>query len=133
MKILQINLSDHAITGGAGISMYRLHSGMIKNGFESKILCLFKQLGTSETIKLERSLPTRIIESILMKLEFELGLNEVSRVFTTLDMKKDLAYCEADVITLHCIHDKFISYLSFPDITKEKPIVYYMHDTADFR
>ncbi|KOP27357.1 glycosyl transferase [Hapalosiphon sp. MRB220] len=132
MKILQINLSDYTITGGVGISMYQLHSAMIKSGFDSKILCLFKQLGGSEIIKLERSLSTKIIESILMKVEFELGLNEFSRVFTTLDLKKNSAYREADVITLHCVHDKFISYLSFPDITKEKPIVYYMHDMWAF-
>ncbi len=131
MKFLQINLSDYSYTGGTGIAMNRLHNGIQKKGFDSKVLCIHKELEDSHTIKLQRSNVVRALESLLLKCEVELGLNDISRVITAMNLKNHPAYQEADVITLHCIHDKFISYLLLPWIT-QKPTVFYLHDMWSF-
>ncbi|MBW4506332.1 MAG: glycosyltransferase family 4 protein [Scytonematopsis contorta HA4267-MV1] len=131
MRILQMNLSDYALTGGTGIAMHRLHNALNKVGVASKIYCSRKELGTSDTVMQKRSYQVRVLEGLLRRLEIQVGLNDVCRVISSLNIQKTPFYQEADVINLHCIHDEFISYLTLPWLSK-KPTVFYLHDMWSF-
>jgi glycosyltransferase involved in cell wall biosynthesis len=132
MKVLHLNLSDYSASGGTGIAAHRLHTGLKKAGHQSKILCLIKQLEDEEdTVYLDRSPLTKGIERALTFLEPELGLKDSARFITTANLRNHPLYKEADVITLHCIHEGFLSYLALPWLT-EKPTVFNMHDMWAF-
>jgi glycosyltransferase involved in cell wall biosynthesis len=131
MKVLQLNLSDYAITGGTGITMHRLHTGIKRKGIESKIFCARNQFSSTDIVVQKRSYPVRAAEGILRKLEVKLGLNDISRVTSSLNIRKHEAYQTADVINLHCLHDEFISYLALPWLTK-KPTILTVHDMWPF-
>jgi glycosyltransferase involved in cell wall biosynthesis len=131
VKILHLNLSDYAATGGTGISVHRLHTALRRAGHQSKILCLVKQFQEEDSIYLDRSLPTKAIERLLQKLENPLALKESSRILSAINLRAHPLYQEADVITLHCIHESFLSYLGLPWLT-QKPTIYYIHDMWAF-
>jgi glycosyltransferase involved in cell wall biosynthesis len=131
VKILHLNLSDYSASGGTGIGAHRLHTALRRAGHPSKILCQVKQFQEEDSIYLERSLPTKAIERLLQKLESPLALKESSRVLSAINLPKHPLYQEADVITLHCIHENFLSYLGLPWLT-QKPTIYYIHDMWAF-
>jgi glycosyltransferase involved in cell wall biosynthesis len=131
MKVLHLNLSDYSASGGTGIAAHRLHRGLIEAGHQSKMLCLIKQLPEAETVYFDRSPLTKGIERALTFLEPELGLRDSARFITTVNLRNHPLYQEADVITLHCIHESFLSYLGLPWLT-EKPTVFNMHDMWAF-
>jgi glycosyltransferase involved in cell wall biosynthesis len=131
MKVLHLNLSDYSASGGTGIAAHRLHTGLIEAGHQSKMLCLIKQIPGADTVYLDRSSLTKGIERALSFLEPELGLRDSARFITTANLRKHPLYKEADVITLHCIHEGFLSYLGLPWLT-EKPTVFNMHDMWAF-
>lgn len=131
MNVLQINLSDYTATGGTGIAMQRLHNGLKPAGHQSKIFSLILESGDPEVIYYERSLPTKILEKVLLTLGNELGLYNASRIISTLNFCNSLFYKEADVINMHCIHGAFISYLGLPWLTK-KATIFTLHDMWAF-
>jgi glycosyltransferase involved in cell wall biosynthesis len=131
MKILHLNISDYSASGGTGIAMHRLHTALRSAGHDSKILCMVKQFQEPESIYLNRSLPTKAIERLLHAAETPLALKDSSRILTAINLRNHPLYQEADVITLHCIHDNFLSYLGLPWLT-QKPTVYYIHDMWAF-
>jgi glycosyltransferase involved in cell wall biosynthesis len=131
MKVLHLNLSDYSASGGTGIAAHRLHIGLKQAGHQSKILCLIKQLPEEDTVYFDRSPLTKGIERALTFLEPELGLKDSARFITTANLRNHPLYKEADVITLHCIHEGFLSYLGLPWLT-EKPTVFNMHDMWAF-
>jgi glycosyltransferase involved in cell wall biosynthesis len=131
VKILHLNLSDYSATGGTGIGMHRLHTALKRAGHQSKILCLVKQFQEEDSIYLDRSLLIKGIERLLQKAERPWALPESSRVLSALSLKNHPLYQEADVITLHCIHENFLSYLGLPWLT-QKPTIYYIHDMWAF-
>lgn len=131
MNVLHINLSDYSITGGTGITMHRLHTGMRNHGVESNIFCAQKQTFSTDVYQQKRSYTVKVLEGILRKVEIELGLNEISRFISSLNITKTEAYKKADILNFHCIHDDFISYLALPWLTK-KPSVFTIHDMWSF-
>ncbi|MCU0567967.1 MAG: glycosyltransferase [Oculatellaceae cyanobacterium Prado106] len=132
MKILHVNLSDFSANGGTGIGMHRLHTALNRRTHhQSKILCLIKQLSSPDTVYWDRSWATKIIERGLYPIAEELGLRESSRILTGLNFKNHPLYQEADVISLHCIHENLVSYLALPWITA-KPTVLHVHDMWSF-
>ncbi|MBW4510117.1 MAG: glycosyltransferase [Scytonematopsis contorta HA4267-MV1] len=131
MQVLQLNLSDYSLTGGTGITMHRLHAGINKKGIESKIFCARNQSSDNSIAVQKRCYTVRAVEAVLRKLEVEFGLNDISRVISSLNIRKHEAYRTTDIINLHCIHDEFISYLALPWLTK-KPTVFTIHDMWAF-
>jgi glycosyltransferase involved in cell wall biosynthesis len=131
VKILHLNISDYSVSGGTGIATHRLHTALQGAGHDSKILCMVKQFQEPESIYLDRSLPTKAIERLLHTAETPLALKDSSRILTAIHLKNHPLYQAADVITLHCIHENFLSYLGLPWLT-QKPTVYYIHDMWAF-
>jgi glycosyltransferase involved in cell wall biosynthesis len=111
--------------------MYRLHQGLIRSGHSSKILCLIKQFQDDDTVYFDRSLPTKAIERLLQRAEKPLALRDSARILSTINLCHHPLYQDADVIALHCIHERFLSYLGLPWLT-QKPTVFYIHDMWAF-
>ena len=127
MRILHIHTSDYTGGGGGAIAMYRLHLGLKKAGFNSKILCATKTLESSDSIAiphLSRS------ELLLRKVTSRLGLNGIHCI-SSFKIKETKAYLDADVLNLHSFRARF-SYLALPALTENKPAVFTLHDIWPF-
>ena len=127
MRILHIHTSDYTGGGGGAIAMYRLHLGLKKAGFNSKILCATKTLESSDSIAiphLSRS------ELLLRKVTSRLGLNGIHCI-SSFKIKETKAYLDADVLNIHSFRSRF-SYLALPALTENKPAVFTLHDIWPF-
>jgi glycosyltransferase involved in cell wall biosynthesis len=109
--------------GGGAIAMYRLHLGLKRAGFDSKILCATKTLETSDSIAIPR---LSKLESLLGKVTSRLGLSDIHCI-GSFKIKDNKAYSDADVLNLHSFRARF-SYLALPSLTKNKPTVFTLHD-----
>jgi glycosyltransferase involved in cell wall biosynthesis len=127
MRILQIHKHDYPSSGGA-IVMLRLHHGLKKAGFDSKILSAVKKLETDDSIAIPRS---RRLESRLKKVTSRLGLDDVHCV-SSFKIRENGAYLDADILHIHGIHGGFFSYLALPSLTESKPAVFTLHDMWAF-
>ena len=132
MRVLQLNLSDYHLNGGTGIAMHRLHVALQKAGVESKILCKLKTLDNSQNIvQISSSRTLQKIENQTRRITSKLGLNDVHAI-SSLNIKNNKVYLDADILNLHCIHEGFFSYLSLPLLTASKPAVFTFHDMWAF-
>ena len=113
--------------GGGAIAMYRLHLGLKRAGFDSKILCATKTLETSDSIAIPR---LSKLESLLGKVTSRLGLGDIHCI-GSFKIKDNKAYSDADVLNLHSFRTCF-SYLALPSLTKNKPTVFTLHDMWPF-
>lgn len=128
MHILHINLSDHHWTGGTGIAMHRLHSGLRQAGHQSEIMA--RVIGDPQTGAqvIPRSRALRIFEGGARKVISPLtGLNDLLGI-SSFNIKQSEVYQQADVVTFHCLHEDYFSYLALPGLTRDKPAVYVFHD-----
>jgi glycosyltransferase involved in cell wall biosynthesis len=124
MKILHIWKTDYLGGGGGGIAMQRLHSGLRKEGADSRILCVRKSTDSA----LVTLIPKRArIESWLKKFSSRMGLNDIHCI-SSFRIKHLPEYQDADIIHFHGIHSGFFSYLALPGLTKHKPGVLTLHD-----
>jgi glycosyltransferase involved in cell wall biosynthesis len=127
MRILFVQISDHLRGGGGSIAMYRLHLGLKKAGFDSKILCGIKTLDSSDSVagpRLSR------LERNLGKVTSGLGLNDIHRI-SSFKIPKSKSYLEADIINFHGFR-KYFNYLALPALTKNKPGVFTLQDIWPF-
>jgi len=127
LNVLHINQSDIAC-GGACIAAYRLHKGLLENGNNSRIL-VGKATVQDERIA-EISLKPKI-EKLLFQVTFRAGLNFVNLV-SSFDLPNHPFYQSADIITFHNLHNGYFNYLAMPDLTKNKPAIWYLHDMWSF-
>jgi glycosyltransferase involved in cell wall biosynthesis len=124
MKILHIWKTDYLGGGGGGIAMQRLHSGLRKEGVDSRILCVHKSTESS----LVTLIPRRPrIEAWLKKISSRMGLNDIHCI-SSFRVKNLPEYQNTDIIHFHGIHSGFFSYLALPKLTKNKPGVFTLHD-----
>ncbi|MCU0567966.1 MAG: glycosyltransferase [Oculatellaceae cyanobacterium Prado106] len=131
MKILHLNLSDYAASGGTGIAAYRLHAGLKRAGHQSKMLCLIKETSDPDVYYWDRSAATKGIERAFTVVEKQLGFRDNARILTTMNLKNHPLFEEADVVTMHCIHEQLMSYIGLPNLG-DKPLVFYTHDMWSF-
>jgi len=124
MRILHIWKSDYHRGGGGAIMMHRLHSHLREAGVESKILCANKTSESSHVTVIPRR---RKLESRLGKVTSRLGLNDIQCV-SSFGITKIPAYLDSDILHIHGIHSGFFSYLALPNLTKNKPAVFTLHD-----
>ena len=123
MRILLVHMSDHTGGGGGAIAMYRLHVGLKRAGFDSKILCATKTLGSPDTVAIPG---LSRWEVLLGKLTSRLGLNDI-HCTSSFKIPKHRAYLEADIVNFHGFRRRF-SYLALPALTKDKPGVFTLQD-----
>jgi glycosyltransferase involved in cell wall biosynthesis len=138
MRVLHLSTSD--IGGGAARAAFRLHTGLLRLGVDSRMLVLKRQSGESSVTKLNFAgdLPTRIRRSIHSKKihrdfatyrptlppGYELFSDDRSE--TAFDLNRQLPPC--DILNLHWVaglidHENF-----FPQLPKNLPLVWRLAD-----
>ena len=128
MKILQINFSDFANGGGGAIAMYRLYLGLRKANIDCKILSGVKTLEILDSQSIVRSSK---LEYLIKLLTSRLGLNDIHCV-SSFRISKNNFYINSDILNFHVIHSGFFSYLALPELTKNKPAIFTLHDMWSF-
>lgn len=128
MKILQINFSDFANGGGGAIAMYRLYLGLRKANIDCKILSGVKTLEILDSQSIVRSSK---LEYLIKLLTSQLGLNDIHSVSSFGILQNNL-YTNSDILNFHVIHSGFFSYLALPELTKNKPAIFTLHDMWSF-
>lgn len=107
--------------------MYRLHQGLRRAGFDSKILCAIKTLDSPDSVAIPR--PSRF-ERLLGKFTSRLGLGSVHCI-SSFHITKNEAYLEADILNFHGFRSDF-NYLALPALTRDKPGVFTLQDIWPF-
>ena len=132
MNILHISTAD--LRHGAGISAFRLHQSLHKQGISSRMLVAEKTSHDPDVKALEpaeQNLYTTTIRNI--KNVIELGINTCGPQNTFSFFTKELAQHpwiqEADLIHCHNIHWPFKNFpLKFLNIGRHKALVWTLHD-----
>lgn len=128
MRVLQVHISDYYLGGGGGIVMYRIHLGLRKAGIDSRIMCGRKTIKSPNITEIPR-MPR--LERLLRKVTSKLGLNDIHLV-GSLKIRQQEAYANADILHVHGMHSRTLSYLALPSLAKSKPAVFTLHDMWPF-
>jgi glycosyltransferase involved in cell wall biosynthesis len=127
LNVLHLNQSD--LAGGAAIAAYRLHHGLRRAGVDSRLLVPEAVLPEETTTVLA---PMSLAERILLKLTFKFAPNNTN-LLRSWKILKTPAYRQADVVHLHNLHTGlYFNYLTLPRLTREKPVVFTLHDMWAF-
>lgn len=128
MKVLQINYSDYGRGGGASIAMHRLYTGLKNSGIDCKILSSIKTLDSPDSSKI---ITSHRLENVLKQITSNTGLNDIYHV-SFFKIKNHNFYQQADILNCHIIHSGYFNYLAIPFLTKNKPMVFTLHDMWSF-
>jgi glycosyltransferase involved in cell wall biosynthesis len=128
MNILHINQSD--TVGGAGISGYRLHQGLLAQGINSRLLVGETKTDSDQVVSIPRK---RGLEKQLFQVSSRLGFNYLNHI-STFRIPQHPFYQSADVLNFHNLHSHsgHFSYLGIPLLTEGKPAVFTLHDMWSF-
>src|SRR5262245_15828414 len=97
MKVLMVN-DGHQ--GGSNVAMNRLHYCLKQVVIQSKILNRVNILNSPDVTIIPRSRPIRKLESVLRRITWRAGLNDL-HCLGTFRIKKMTEYLEADVFNFH--------------------------------
>lgn len=131
MKVLHLNTTEYLASGGTGIAMTRLSSGLRTAGIDSRILTKLSELDSPYTSVLAKSKTNGMLENGIEKITWRLGLNNL-HVLNSSTIQNDYFFVNANLLNLHCIHSQFLNYLALPELTKYKPAVFTLHDMWAF-
>lgn len=134
MKILHLNFYD--IEGGAATAMYRLHTLLIKNDINSKVLVFSKKTNNSEIIE-----TANIFEKFKNKFKRKLSFNltKFQKIYSksthslnifNSGLLKNIKKINPDILHLHWINNEFISIKEISKI--DIPIVWTFYDMWPF-
>lgn len=107
---------------GAQVQMKRLCNGFKNRGVNARILCRER---TSHDSVLMPYRPRA--ERWLQKVTKRLGLNDV-HLISSAGVASLPEFQEADLLDIHCFHSGTFSYLSLPNLTRNKAVVFTFHD-----
>jgi glycosyltransferase involved in cell wall biosynthesis len=118
--------------GGAGgaVACRRLHSGLRKIGFDSKILCVDGSDAEQEMHAIKASRMERKIISLRKRLMTHLGISG-NHGFKAETIMANEVFKNCDVVNIHRYFEVF-SYLSIPTLSNAKPIVLTIQDMWPF-
>lgn len=71
------------------------------------------------------------LDTKLYRFTKKLGFNYI-HLLSSFKISKHPFYKEADIINFHNLHTGYFNYLAIPKLTKEKPMVYTLHDMWSF-
>jgi glycosyltransferase involved in cell wall biosynthesis len=128
MRVLLVN-DGHQ--GGSIVAMNRLHGGLKEAGINSKILNRVNLFKSADVIDIPQPRGLWRAESLLRKLTWRLGLNDI-HCLNTFWINKMNVYLDADILNLHTIHGGFFNYLALPRLTANKPAIFSLHDMWSF-
>jgi glycosyltransferase involved in cell wall biosynthesis len=133
VRIVHISTEDHS--GGASIAAFRLHSAMLKNGIDSKMLVKTKTLSSDKNILcINQSITFRFKRKFAYKV---LGKNTkhdtkkgiFSFPFVGIDVSMHPSLQLADIIFLHWINRDFLRVTDIKKILMlNKPVFWVLHD-----
>ncbi len=126
MKVLHINQSD--ISGGAGIAGYRLHQGLLDRGIDSRLLVGNAQTKSDRVATVDRKYR---LENQFFRFSRYLGLNYLNLI-SSFNIPKHKFYQEAEILNFHNLHTGYFNYLTIPNLTKNKPAIFTLHDMWSF-
>ena len=126
MNVLHINQSD--LVGGAAIAAYRLHQGLLEQNVDSHLLVGIVKTSSDRIQAVTRKYR---IENLLFPLTSRLGFSYIN-IISSFDIPKHLFYQNADIINFHNLHTGYFNYLAIPNLTKNKPGVFTLHDMWSF-
>lgn len=133
MNIIHISTNDFT-GGGAGKAAFRLHSAMLKQGINSKMLVLNKQtkndsvipLGTSVMIRVRMIINIIIDRLILFRYHPYASFSVASSGF---HLRKHKLLKDADIIYIHWINHGFLSIKEVAEIFRlGRPVFWFFHD-----
>jgi glycosyltransferase involved in cell wall biosynthesis len=140
IKVLHINTLGE---GGAANSALRLHLGLLEEGVDSVMMCLYKPKNKVQNTTVYEISKLNKINEILFKLKKRLNgerklereiSNDFTEVFTLPksyhDIRRTREYKLANIINLHWISG-FLNYETFFKYNR-KPIVWTFHDMNPF-
>ena len=126
INVLHINGSD--IEGGAAIAGYRLHQGLLDKNIDSKLLVSKAKTHDNRV----QVIPYRRIQSnLLLPFTHRLGY-QFLQFIGTFDIPKHSFYQNANILNFHNLHSGRFSYFALPELTKNKPAVWTLHDMWAF-
>ena len=126
LNVLHINQSD--ISGGAAISAYRLHCGLLGQGIDSRMLAGVVKTSSPHV---STTPPISLIEKQLSFLTRSIGLN-YTHLISSWKILRHPFYQEADILNFHNLHTDYFNYLAIPALTKQRPSVLTLHDMWSF-
>lgn len=126
MKVLHLNFSD--LTGGAAIASYRLHQGLLAQNIDSKMLVELQKSSSSRVDTIPRK---RNSENLISRFAWRLGLNNLNLI-STFNIPNHPFYQETDILNFHNLHGDYFNYLAIPQLTRNKPAVWTLHDMWSF-
>lgn len=132
MKILHVNYSD--IVGGAARAAYRIHTALMKNGLDSKMMVAWKVSQDKSVIRFPLSYSYRERRNKYAQkiVSLQVTANPVLHSLNLFPsgMHKEINASVADIVHLHWINYELIS---IPEVAKiTKPIVWTLHDMWAF-
>lgn len=128
MKIVHINTND--IHGGAGRAVYRLHTGLQRQGINSRLLVRTAKTNQDEISQITPS-NNRGIEFVFRGLSRRSSLQDL--IFpSTYRLSKHPWIEQTDVINLHNIHGHYFAYPALSRLSKTQAIVWTLHDMWGF-
>jgi glycosyltransferase involved in cell wall biosynthesis len=130
MRVTMVHEADEGYGGGI-MATRNLHFGLKQAGIDSKILCKYKKLESTDSVPFPQSKLLSKLEPRLQRVTSMLGLNDI-HCLSTFRIKKEPAYVDADVIHIHGVHTGFFNYLALPYLTAEKPAILTLHDMWPF-
>lgn len=126
LKVLHVNQSD--TLGGAAIAGYRLHSALLSQGLDSKLLVGHKKTDDQRVAQVPRH---KWLENQLQRFAHRAGFNYVNHI-SSFNIPQHPFFTEADILNFHNLHNSYFSYLAIPHLTTQKPAVFTLHDMWSF-
>jgi len=123
MNIIHVNNCDLM---GRRFNGHDLQLSLNKLGHKANQFVVEKQGKEPTTISLTNG-HSLLIRSLLNNLEHQLSMTNLLYPFGKMLME-DPIFKSSDIIHYHLIHNNFISILDFPNMIKEKPSIWTVHD-----
>lgn len=130
MRVLQLHYFGYG-PGGGTVALRRLHNGLRKAGIDSRVLCKVKNDDAPEVVQLPRGRLYRRLQPRLDELAIWMGLRGLMVLGGESRLLHSDEYRRAELVHIHRMFD-YISYLSLPRLTSEKPTVLTLHDMWAF-
>jgi len=130
-KILMINAAD--IKGGAALHSKDLLLGLKQNGYAAKMLVGYKYSNIEDIDEIKRSFWKNIrfkgrgLDLYFRALRSFILSNDIG-LFNKKDLLNHPWYKEADIIHFHNLHNYFFNLYSLPEISRQKKILWTLHD-----
>ena len=130
MRVLQLHYFGYG-HGGGTVAVRRLHTGLRKAGVDSRVLCKVKNVDSPEVVQLRRGRLHKRLQPKLDKFAMWAGLRGLVVPGVGAQVLHSDEYKAADLVHIHRVFD-YVSYVSLPRLTRNKPTVLTLHDMWAF-